>query len=108
MVVIQQMPEDNGQWEPRKTQSGAALVGRLQVVYARKRMTKRKMDAVFVGGTPAALRRAAEAASLVVVWPARKTTKHPAIEDQNLCAMLKRMKLPIYNWTVIKLERLEA
>lgn len=108
IVILQCPEEDNGQWEPRGKQTSGALCGRLRVVYARKRMEKKHHDAVLVGGTPAQLRRMAEGLMLVFVWPARKTTKHPAAEDQNLVGLLRRMKLPVEDWVVAKIERMEA
>jgi hypothetical protein len=107
-VVLQCPMEDNGQWEPRGKQISGALAGRLRVVYARKRMEKKFHDAVLVGGTPAQLKRMAEGLVLVFVWPARKTTRHPAAEDQNLVGLLKRLRMPLHDWTVAKIERMEA
>lgn len=108
IVVLQCPMEDNGQWEQRGKQVSGALTGRLRVTYARKRMEKKHHDAVLVGGTPAQLSAMAQQLVLVFVWPARKTTKHPASEDQNLVGLLRRLKLPAHDWTVAKIERLEA
>lgn len=108
IVVLQCPEEDNGQWEAKGTQTSGALYGRIKVVYARKRMEKKWHDAVLIGGTPSQLNRMAEGLVLVFVWPARKTTKHPAIEDQNLLGLLKRLKQPVHDWTVAKIERMEA
>jgi hypothetical protein len=48
-TVILQLPDEaNGQWEQRRATKEVA-VGRLTVAYARKRMEKKKHDAVFVG-----------------------------------------------------------
>lgn len=108
IVVLQGPEEDNGQWEAKGKQTSGALYGRIKVVYARKRTEKKWHDAVLVGGTPRVLQAMAEGLVLIFVWPARKTTKHPAVEDQNLVGLLKRLKQPLNNWTVAKIERMEA
>ena len=108
MVVLQAPDEENGQWEPRSRKVQGALYGTLTVRLARKRLEKRRLEAVVVGGTPAQQRRITENLCLVLVWPARKRPPYPAVEDQNLRGLLRRMKLPLDGWIVAPAERLST
>jgi hypothetical protein len=107
-VVLQTPDEENGQWEPAGRKVNGALYGRLSVTLARKRLQRRKLEALFVGGTPGQLRQMADNLCLVLVWPARKPGPIPVAEDQNLRGLLQRMKLPLHDWTVAKVERLST
>jgi hypothetical protein len=103
MVVLQSPDEENGQWEPLARKVQGALYGKLTVRLARKRLEKRKLEAVIVGGTPAQQKRVANNLCLILVWPARKRPPAPAVGDQNLRGLLRRMKLPLDGWLVVPL-----
>lgn len=103
-VVLQLPGEENGQWEQRGRAAKEAAVGKLTVTYARKRMERKKHEAVFVGAAKAL----ADELRLVMVWPARKPAPAPAVDDQNLRGLLRRLKLPTDNWIVVKIERMET
>jgi riboflavin biosynthesis pyrimidine reductase len=103
-AVILQMPsEENGQFERQRTTKEVA-VGRLALTYARKRLQKIRHDAVFVGSA----RPFADDLMLMVVWPARKRPPAPAVNDQNLRGLLKRLKLPTDDWIIVNIERMET
>jgi hypothetical protein len=107
-IVLQTPDEENGQWEPLGRKANGALLGRLSVTFARKRMERKKLDAIVVGGTPGQMRKAADNVRLVMVWPARKPAPAPVVNDQNLRGLLKSLKMPLNDWTIVKIERMEA
>ena len=107
-VVLRTPDEDNGQWEPLGRKTNGVLLGRLSVTYARKRMLQKKLEAIVVGGTPGQMRNAVDGLRLVMVWPARKPARPPVVNDQNLRGLLKSLKLPMDDWIIMNIERMEA
>jgi CBS domain-containing protein len=108
MVLLQLPGEHNGQWEPAKRKVDGALVGELTIRYVRtKKLERKTRAAVLVGGMPRVLKEMSQTLNLVAVWPARKTAKYPAVDDQNLRGLLRRLKMPTDDWTIVNIERTE-
>ena len=106
MVLLQLPGEENGQWEPGKRRVDGTMMGDLTIRYVRtKRLEKKRRPAVLVGGMPRVLKEISQTLNLVAVWPARKGVNYPSVDDQNLRGLLRRLKLPMDDWAIVKIER---